>query len=111
MAKKEEKVEVQTKAAPEAKAEVVVEKKKVERNLQSIDYRKSYNQPLAVPNGIYIRPFLTKDNRRGLRISDAKTGKILAMSGIGKTGEFYGITELEFLQWKKEEVSKEAITV
>ena len=111
MAKKEEKVEAKLEAAAEAKAEVVVEKKKVDRNLQSIDYRKSYNQPISTPQGVLVHPFVTKDERRGLRVIDIATGKILVMSGISKEGKPYNLTECEFIQWKKENALKEAVTV
>ncbi len=89
------------------KAQVV----KVERNLQSIDYRKSHNQPIATTDGIIIGVFKTKDNRRGISITDVKTGKILTLAGIGKTGEFYALTEVQAIQWTKDAVARVAVAV
>jgi hypothetical protein len=88
-------------------APVVSKYVKVERNLQSIDYRKCENQPIATLDGVVIGVFKTKDNRRGLSITDVKTGKLIVLAGEGKLNEkgekpFYALTEVGFLQWKKE---------
>jgi hypothetical protein len=91
---------------------------KVERNLQSIDYRKCENQPIATLEGIVIGVFKTKDGRRGLSVTDVKTGKLVVLAGEGKVNEkgekpFYALTEVGFLQWKKEAavVSRVAVAV
>ena len=93
----------------EVKAEAKVEK--VERNLQSIDYRKSHNQPIATPAGVIIGVFKMQDDRRGVSITDVKTGKVLTLAGIGKTGKFYALTEVQAIQWSKEAVARVAVAV
>ena len=84
---------------------------KADRNLQSIDYRKAYNQPILTVEGVFIRPFQTEDKRQGVSIVDVKTGKVLCLAGIGKTGKFYRITEIEAIQWTRENTKKEAETI
>ena len=97
----------------ETKPEVKVEgkAKRVERNLQSIDYRKSSNQPITTPEGVVVSPFKTDDDRRGVSIIDVKTGKVLCLAGIGKTGKFYAITEVTAIQWTKEQAKRQAVAV
>ena len=92
----------------EAKKEAVA---KVERNLQSIDYRKSHNQPIATPAGVIIGVFKTQDDRRGISVTDVQTGKILTLAGIGKTGKFYALTEVQAIQWAKEATAKIAVAI
>lgn len=93
------------------KEEVKAQVAKVARNLQSIDYRKSFNQPILTVDGVFVRPFLTEDKRRGVSIIDVKTGKVLCLAGIGKTDKFYSLTEVSAIQWAKEVNTKQAVTV
>ena len=93
------------------KEEVKAKEKQVERDLQSIDYRKSHNQPIATLEGVIISPFQTKDKRRGVSITDVKTGKVLCLAGIGKKDQFYAITEVKAIQWSREQAKREAVAI
>lgn len=88
---------------------MVVKTKKDQRTLKPIDYAKSVDQPIIAKLGVFVRPFRTAEGNQGVAIVDKASTKVICLTGIGKNGKFYRLTEIPEIQWTPDQEDKKAI--